>query len=459
MSVAYNPHVSREPGSQPVERPPRLESWKEIAVYLNRSERTVRRWEAHEDLPVHRHHHDKRGSVYAYPSELDQWRESRQQLVAAAPEAALPHQPSAFAPSALRRDKSGRSLQRLAVPAVAIALVGVALVAFTLRRPASPPWSPRPDALRAYQLGAFAGNAGRAQIASGIRYYQEAIRLEPAYAEAWNSLAFAHIAQTFFGERPARETLSEASRAAKRAGELDPSLTLPRTAAAAISHYLDWDHGAAEEQFRASIARAPDVAVIHSWYAELSLDLRRFDAAAACARKAHEVDPRWLEPIVVAGNVHAFAGHVDLAIAEYQRALAIEPAFGLANHFLGRAYLAKGDHGRAVQQLRRSNELLGEVPFSIGDLGYALAVAGARDEAERMLAAVLGKRSEGFYPAFPIAQIYLGLGRHEEALDWIEHAATERQVGYYMPSVDPIYNPIRTHPRFRALLRRMNLDG
>lgn len=446
MSVAYNPHVSREPGNLPVERPPRLESWKEIAAYLNRSERTVRRWEEHEGLPVHRLQHDKRSSVYAYPSELDRWRESRQYLVAATPEAALPGQPS------------GRSLRRLAIPAVAIVLVGVGLVAFTLWRPASRPWSPRPEALRAYQLGAFAGNAGRAQIASGIRYYQEAIRLEPAYAEAWSSLAFAHIAQTFFGERPATETLSEAAREAKRAGELDPSLVLPRTAAAAISHFLDWDHAAAEEQFRASIAVAPDVAVTHSWYAELSLNLRQFDAAAACARRAHEVAPRWLEPIVVAGNVHAFAGHLDLAIAEYQRALAIEPNFGLANHFLGRAYLAKGEHGRAIEQLRKSNELLGEVPFSVGDLGYALAVAGARDEAERMLAAILRKRSEGFYPALPIALIHLGLGRHEEALDWIEHAATERHVGYYMPSVDPVYDAIRTHPRFRALLRRMNLD-
>jgi tetratricopeptide (TPR) repeat protein len=450
MSVVYNPRVSREPGNQPVERSPRLESWKEIAAYLNRSERTVRRWEEHEGLPVHRLQHDKRGSVYAYPSELDQWRESRQHLVATAPEAALPRPPS------------GRPLWRRAAPAAAIALVGVGLVlgAFTLRRSApSRPWSPRPEALRAYQLGAFAGNAGRVQIASGIRHYQEAIRLEPAYAEAWNALAFAHIAQTFFGDRPARETLSEASREAKRAGELNPSLTLSRTAAAAISHFLEWDHTAAEEEFRASIALAPDVAVTHSWYAELSLNLRRFDAAAACARKAHEVAPRWLEPIVVAGNVHAFAGHVDLAIAEYQRALAIEPTFGLANHFLGRAYLAKGEHRRAIQQLRRSNELLGEVPFSIGDLGYALAVAGAREEAERMLAAIMGKRSEGFYPAFPIAQIHLGLGRHEEALDWIEHAATERHLGYYMPSVDPVYDAIRAHPRFRALLRRMNLDG
>jgi tetratricopeptide (TPR) repeat protein len=437
--------VSPEPAIEPVHRPARLESWKEIAAYLNRSERTVRRWEEHEGLPVHRLQHEKRGSVFAYAPELDAWRDSRQQLVAAEPEVA----------PAKRRFLSHR-----AAASAAIVIVGVGLLGFLLfRRAPERPWSPRPEAQRAFQLGEFAGNAGRVQIASGIRHYQEAIRLEPAYAEAWNALAYAHIAQTFFSERPARETLSEARREAGRAAELDPSLVAPGTAAAAVSHYLDWDHAAAEVQFRDSIARAPEVAVTHSWLSELFLDLRRFDDAAACARKAQEASPRWLEPIVVAGNVHAFSGHLDLAIAQYERALAIEPTFGLANHFLGRAFLAKGDHVRAIQQLRKSNELLGEVPFSIGDLGYALAVSGSRSEAESLLTEIMGKRSRGFYPALPIAQIHLGLGRHEEALDWIERAADERHVGYYMPSVDPIYDPIRSHPRFRALLRRMNLEG
>jgi hypothetical protein len=55
----------------------RLESWKEIAVYLKRGVRTVQRWERTEALPVHRHHHDKRGTVYAFRREIDDWRENR----------------------------------------------------------------------------------------------------------------------------------------------------------------------------------------------------------------------------------------------------------------------------------------------------------------------------------------------------------------------------------------------
>src|SRR6266403_5045702 len=55
----------------------RLESWKEIAAYLGRDVTTVRRWEKREGLPVHRLHHSKLGSVYAYTTELDAWRNGR----------------------------------------------------------------------------------------------------------------------------------------------------------------------------------------------------------------------------------------------------------------------------------------------------------------------------------------------------------------------------------------------
>ena len=437
--------MSTQPRVEAFPRSDRLESWKEIAAYLNRSERTVRRWEEKEGLPVHRLHHDKRGSIYAYASELDAWRESRQQLIAAEPAEAGP-QP----------DTSRRRWRWAAAGLVVsvAALLGGFLFAGR-RTPET--GTNRPEARRAYQLAAFAGNAGRTQIESGIRYYQEAVRLDPAFANAWSGLAMAHLAQTFFAEVPPRDTMAQAEREARRALQLDPSLSSAWTALAFISHFGEWDHAAAEHRFRKAIELQPTLSVAHSWFAECLLDLRRFDEAAAYARRAQDASPRWLEPIAVAGNIHLFTGHPELAIAEYQRALAIEPNFGLANHFLGRAYLAKGEHKRAIDQLRKSNELLGNVPFSIGELGYALGVAGFRVEAERMLLELAEKRERGFYPAISIAVIHLGLGNRDATLKWLERAADERHVGYYFPSVDPMYDPLRSDPRFQAFMRRMNL--
>lgn len=69
---------SRSEAARAAEAP--LDSWKEIAAYLKRDVATVRRWEKHEGLPVHRHHHLTRSSVYAYPAEVDTWRVNRKPL-------------------------------------------------------------------------------------------------------------------------------------------------------------------------------------------------------------------------------------------------------------------------------------------------------------------------------------------------------------------------------------------
>jgi len=80
------PSYEIPPSQKPSER--RLDSWKEIAGYLNRDVTTVQRWEKREGMPVHRHVHDKRGSVYAVPEELDAWIQSRK-APAVEPEEAL----------------------------------------------------------------------------------------------------------------------------------------------------------------------------------------------------------------------------------------------------------------------------------------------------------------------------------------------------------------------------------
>ena len=432
----------------------RLESWKEIAGYLSRSERTVRRWEASEGLPIHRLQHDKRGSVYAYTTELDAWRASRsQRLIDDAREAAS----TGLAP-AIVVAKRRSSVAWIAAPMIVSVTVGALILAPGPNIPsARPGGTSNLEAQRAFRQAFFAHNAGRVQIQTGVQYLQQAIRLDPQFADAWAGLATAHVAQTWFGDLSARQTLAAARREAEHALRLDRTHAGARRVLAAVHHFLDWDHAAAERLFLDAAERHPSSPVTWSWLAECLLNLGRFDDALARARRANDADPRWLETIMVSGNIHAFSGHVDLAVAEYQRALAIEPNFGLGHHFLGRALLLKGDYPRAIEHLRKSNELLGQVPFSQADLAYALAMSGSRVEAKEMLIEFERRYEQGSMPAFAIATVNAGLGRFDAALDWLERAAAERHVGYYFPSVDPIYAPLRTNARFHAILRTMNL--
>jgi Flp pilus assembly protein TadD len=422
----------------------RLESWKEIAAFLNRSERTVRRWEEKEDLPVHRLPHDKRGSVYAYAWELERWRESRRQLLEREPEIVQP-------------DRSlARQWRWLIVGMVAV--TAASTVTFWFFNGPRSSVSTNPEAVRLVQLANFGLNAGRVQIETGLKYYQDAIRLEPEYAAAWSGLATAHLVQVWFSEVPAKDAATRARSEAERAIQLDPADGRPWRLLAGISHFVDWDHGKAESLIRKAQHLSPDDPAAFSWFGDFLVDQRRFDEARVAYRQAQTVSPRWLEPITFLGNIHYFTGHADLAVVEYQRVLQSEPNYGLGNQFLGRAYLALGQTEQAVAQLRKANELLGQVPMSEGDLGYALASLGRRTEAEAILAAMLKRRADGYYPAFAIAEIYFGLGNVDAGLDWLERAVDDRHLGFYMPSVDPLYASVRQHPRFRAVLKRINLD-
>jgi tetratricopeptide (TPR) repeat protein len=308
-------------------------------------------------------------------------------------------------------------------------------------------------------LANFASNAGRTQIETGIRYYQDAIRLDPGYALAWSGLAAGHLVQIWFSEVPVPERAALARKEAAEALRLDPKLGNPWRTLAAASHFLDWQHDRAETEFRTAMELSPNDPAAYSWYGDFLVDLRRFDEAREFYRRAQSVAPRWLEPIAFVGNSYFFSGHPDLAIVEYQRVLESEPNYGLAIHYLGRAHVLKGEYEKGLAQLRKSNELLGEVPFSVGDLGYGLGQAGHREEAEAIRADLIARRTKGYYPAFPIGLIELGLGNEESALDWIERAVDERNLGLYLPSVDPSYDSVRAHPRFRAVMKRMNLDS
>ena len=428
---------------EPLPTPDRLDSWKEIAAYLSRSERTVRRWEDKEELPVHRLQHDKRGSVYAYTRELDAWRVSRRVVV----EATADESPS----------RRIRPVWWVAgVLAIVIVAIGVGMRVRAAKAEFAERGTTNDEAWQAFQRARFGDNAGRVQIETGIRYYRQATELDPKFARAWGGLATGNMALTWFGERPPSDTMNEARRYAEEARRLNPSLGSAWRVLGNVSHFFDWNHKLAEVQLRRSIELNPD-AVALSWYGDFLTDMRRFDEARVAYKRSLEANPRWLEPAIFSANIHTYMGQPALAILEQRRTLESEPNYGLGVHYLGRSYLASGDFPMAIAHLRKSNELIGSVPFTLGDLGYALAVGGQRDEAVRLRDELIRRRIKGYYPAFPIAQIEMGLGNTDAALKWLESAVDERHTGFYLPSVEPIWNALRGDARFRALMAKMNL--
>lgn len=427
----------------------RLDSWKAIAAHLRRTERTARRWELTEGLPVHRLLHQERSSIYAFKSELDAWLRAR---------------------GAQRDTTEGSGARRrrvaLAASGALIAALGVTAWWLSSVRKGSDPaasvateaLSSDPEAMRRFLSGLdFSRNPGRSQIQSSIDEFRAAIERDPDFAEAHAALSIAYFASTFFSEHPPKQTVALAREAARRALALDAKSFAAHMTLAGASHWHDFDHAASERHFRTAIALAPEEAAVRSWYSEFLMEMHRFDEAITANRAASELDPGWLEADVVRGNLLLFRNRPSEAIPIYLRALQKEPSHGLSHYALGRAYLASGRASEAVQELELANQAMGDVPFSMAALAFARARAGQVEAAEQMLRDFQRKRDAGYYPAFAFAMAHAGLGNRALALDWLERAADERLTGYYLPSIDLAWNEVRDDARFRGLLTRLRL--
>ena len=188
----------------------RLDSWKEIAAYFGRSERTVRRWEENEELPVHRLQHEKRGSVYAYASELDGWREARESEVE--PEATVGEErPPEIEPSPNR--PGGRWLWLLATGGGLLLVVAV-LLGMKLLRGETQPIEARlsahppvnPEAHQAYVKGRYLRTvSGEPALKKSREYFEQAIWKDPGYAQAWSGLADTYNRLASWGVLPSED--------------------------------------------------------------------------------------------------------------------------------------------------------------------------------------------------------------------------------------------------------------
>jgi tetratricopeptide (TPR) repeat protein/TolB-like protein len=298
------------------------------------------------------------------------------------------------------------------------------------------------------------GSPRRLPIQHSIDELHKAVELDPNFAAAHSVLAATYIAYALYGDLPASETYPLAKTHALKAIALDPDSAFARRSLAAATHWYDYDHVTAEQQFHAAIAAAPNEVGTRNWYAEYLIDMRRFDEALVAARAAEERDPGWLVPQVTRGNVLLYSGHPEQAIPVYRQALAIDAAYGIARHQLAHAYVVMGRYAEALPEFERANEDIGSTPFSLASLAYGLARAGRRAEAEKMILDFERRREDGFYPAFTLAKAHVGLGNVEEALDWLELSVDEKLYGYYLPSVDQVWDPLRGHPRFQRVLER-----
>ncbi len=220
-----------------------------------------------------------------------------------------------------------------------------------------------------------------------------------------------------------------------------------------IKNVFEWEREAAELDFLRAIELDPDYATAHQWYAELLAQSRRWDEALAEARRAVELDPLSPAANLTLGSFAAYTGNVDEAIPLLEWALDIVPDLAIATYLLASTHVLNGDLAAAAPVFDRVAELTGSDPEI-----YRAYLAALADTA-LIPAAVAALRLSNVY-GNPGASEYLAdLGQFDEALEALEREYQSRRPYLHWINSNPCYEGLRSDPRFRDLLRRMNFQN
>jgi TolB-like protein/Flp pilus assembly protein TadD len=313
------------------------------------------------------------------------------------------------------------------------------------------------EAYEAYLKGRYFWNQRTAEgFNKAIGYFNQAISLQPNYAQAYAGLADSYLLLGAYDLVSQRQAIPKAKVAAARAVELDSTLAEAHTSLALIAENYDWSWDEAEKEFERAIELNPNYATAHHWHGEFLTFVGRPDDSVGELRRALELDPLSIIINTDLGVALFHARRYDEAINQLRKALEIDPRYDRALAFLGHSLAHKGMNQEAIDTARK-RVLLQRTGWSLSGLGYDYAMAGERDEAHRVLRELSELAKKEYVSPFSIALIHGALGEKDYAFAWLEKTYNERALGLIGLKVDPRFDPLRSDLRLADLLHRMNL--
>ncbi len=317
-----------------------------------------------------------------------------------------------------------------------------------------------PEAHDAYLKGRYFFNRPSDEnLSKAIALFEEAVRLSPDLAPAYSGLSDAYLWAAFNeGVLTSSETKPKAKAAAERAIQLDPDSAEAHTSLAVYKVWYDFDWTGSESEFRRAFALNPSYAFAHDQFGlSLGFQGRRLGEAVAESRRAAELDP--LSPQIPNDAVIALAGQRKFQVArdEARRAGALDPTFFFTQWSLGWVDIQEGKVADAIPEFEKARAMESP-PFVTAWLGYAYGASGDRAHAMAAIEELKKKSLHGYVPPFNLAIVYLGLGDRARALEYLESAhAADSQWMIYLKQ-DRIFDPLRSEPRFVALLKQLHFD-
>jgi TolB-like protein/Tfp pilus assembly protein PilF len=324
----------------------------------------------------------------------------------------------------------------------------------------APAVSADPKALDLYWRGRYLRRQrGADSLRDSARLFEQAVARDPRFAAAWASLAEAYTTMSFHqvAGQPPEEMIAKARTALDKAMEADSTVAEAHAARAFIRFFYDWDWNGADRDFRRALTLNPSYAKAHRWYSLLLQARNRIPEALRESQAASDLDPLAYVVSVDHGVVLYSARRYDEAIQFTRRTLAIDPSYTPAHALLGLCLSAQRQYPQAIAELETAARGSERYSYLLGRMGHAYARWGKRQEAEKLIAELEKSPNPAAVSLVHVAYIYAGLGENNRAIDLLERACPRRDADACFTGVEPLFDTLRSEPRFTALLTRYGL--
>jgi tetratricopeptide (TPR) repeat protein len=459
----------------------RLDSWKEIASWLRRGERTVKRWEAERGLPIHRVPGGGRGSVYAFTSELSDWLSTSQVPDPDGTPQTTPNENSATdrptpPPPSLALNPLRKSLSALA--ALALACSAVLLAIFHHHHTTTPIAtlpstnhglvidrnSTVPDAEKAlahdlYMRGRYEWNQRTPDsLNRALDDFTQAVVHDPTSAPSYAGLADTYNLLHIYSTLPLSDSYPRALAAARRALQLDDSLPEAHRALAFALFYGAGNWVDSEKEFRRAVQLDPNDPVTRRWYGNAFAMPGRFDQSMQQFNKAQELDPASHSTLCDKGIVLFNFGHKDEGISLLKQVERTDPGFYSSHLYLmqiafeQRDYPTFFDEGQKAAKIR--NDTVLKDSLTSAHQGFA------KNGEPGLLAALYAKQKEfydqGKLPGGTLAITCTAMGKRQQALQLLDVEYTRHEADVLWVLTDQELRALHNEPQFSALAKKIN---
>jgi len=310
-----------------------------------------------------------------------------------------------------------------------------------------------------YLRGRFCWNKRTPEgISEAIEYFEQAIAEDPEYALAYTGLADSYALQLDYRAAPVDEGMRRAKEEALHAIALDDTLAEAHTSLAWVIFIHDWEWEKARYHFERSIALNPRYATGRQWYAWYLAAMGRTGEALIQGKMAIELDPASVSIRRAMGWLQYYAHEPELAIEHLERALMMNPTSFETHIIMGLSLCMAGRYPEAEAAFREALVLQPGDTHAMAALAR-LAILQERPEEARATLDEFHRMSTSRYVSpTDFAKLCLALGQIDEAFQYAEQSMLERRGWLAYMRVEPLFDGLRQHPRYRELLVRMGLS-